>query len=556
MIKLRPYQEKLIADIYSGWSHNFRNVLAVSPTGSGKAMTLCTLAHQLAYTHGLPVVIKVHRKELVVQLCMTLAQLGIPHNIIAQKGTILEIMEAERRAHGKQFYNHHSPITVASVDTLMARQHKYRNLCESTRVWLLDEAAHQLKDNKWGKAAELFPNALGVGFTATPQRLDKKGLGRHAFGLFDTMVQGPTVRWLIDHGFLSKYKVVAPKSDYRNFLKDTGDETKDYTAEARNYASLHSHIIGDVVKNYIEFINGKQAIVFADSIEAGQKMEKEFLAKGIPAKLLTGETPSAERIKGVFDYREGRIRVLINVDLFDEGFDVPGTDAVIMARPSKSLGKVLQMCGRALRVAKGKEYAMIIDHVGNIKYHQRPCKVRTWTLDNIVKRRDTTNLIRICMNTMCNAPFDRWLHACPECGNEDRPGGRSGGTSTPREALKMVDGDMELLDPETIALLEREIDLEDPYKLEERVSYAAGKAAGAAARKKQLERIEMQKTLSHTIALWAGKQKQRFRLTDRQIKKKFMNDFDEGITVALSLPRADMEKFNQRIQEDIENDWY
>lgn len=552
MIELRDYQLKLIEDIYASWSAGFKNVMAVAPTGSGKALTLCTLAHQLAYTHGLPVTIKVHRKELVAQLCMTLAQLDIPHNIIAQKNTILEIMEAERRAHGKQYYDYKSPITVVSVDTLLSRAGKHKDWAENQRVWILDEAAHQLKDNKWGKVAALLPNAIGVGFTATPQRLDKKGLGRHAFGLFDTMVTGPTVRWLIDNGFLSKYKIVVPESDYRQFLNDTGDTTKDYTHEARNYASLHSHIIGDVIKNYLKWINGKQAIVFADSIVAGQKMEKEFLAAGVSAKLLTGTTPSKERMNAVFDYREGKTLVLINVDLFDEGFDVPGTYAVIMARPTKSLSKMLQMCGRALRVAKGKEHAIIIDHVGNIKHHGRACKVRSWTLDNIVKKRDTTNLIRICMNTMCNSPFDRWLHACPECGCEDKPHRRSSDTvSSPREALEMVDGDMELLDPETIAMLEKDMDLEDPYKLEERVSYAAGKAAGASARKKQTERIKMQQDLSQTIALWAGKQKAYYRLTDRQIKKKFMNDFGEGITVALSLPRSDMEWFNNTIRGEL-----
>ena len=549
-VTLRKYQTDLKAEIYHAWQSGMTNVLAVSPTGSGKAMTLSTLAEELAYTHGMPTVIKVHRKELVSQLCGTLAQLGIHHNVIAQKTTILEIIEEEKRLHGKSYYDPRSPITVISVDTLLSRADKYKAWSQQQRVWILDEAAHQLKDNKWGQCAALFPNAIGVGFTATPQRLDKKGLGRHAFGLFDVMVQGPTVRWLIDQGYLSRFKIVVPKSDYKQFLKDDGSSTKDYTAKARAYASLHSHVIGDVVEKYQEFLPGKQAIVFADCIEAAEKIESEFIKRNISAKLLTGETNAKERLRGVLGYRDGKIKVLINVDLFDEGFDVPGTDAVIMARPTKSLGKYLQMFGRSLRVAKGKEFAIVIDHVGNVGHHGLPDKVRTWSLDNVVRKRDTVSLHRFCMNETCNLPFDRWLDACPYCGNTDRAYSRIVGEMSAREALKVVDGDMALLDPETIRELENELNLENPYDLEERIKRTAGEYAGKAARKKQQERIEMQKTLAETIARWAGKEKM-FGFTDRQIKKRFMMKFGEGITVALSLPRSEMQEFNILIKQDL-----
>ena len=547
-VQLRNYQSKLIQDIYDSWSAGHRNVLAVSPTGSGKAFTLCTLAKELAYSHRMETTIKVHRKELVSQLCMSLAQLGISHNIIAQKDSILEVIEEQRRDFGESFYNANSPITVVSVDTLLSRKKKYKEWGERQKVWILDEAAHQLKSNKWGKVTEIMPNAIGVGFTATPQRLDKKGLGRHAFGLFDVMIIGPTVRYLMDQGFLSKYKVVVPPSQYREFLKDSGDNKTDYTHEAREYASIHSNVMGDVVENYIKFIPGKQAIVFADSIKAGQLIEANFNDAKITAKLLTGDTPSKERLRGVRDYRNGTTKILVNVDLFGEGFDVPGTDAVIMARPTKSLGLYLQMAGRAFRVAKGKDHAILIDHVGNIKYHDLPDKVRRWTLDNIVRKRDHVNLLRICGNTACNAPFDRALFVCPYCGHQDHKTIRSGGGERDaREELELVDGDLELLDPEVLRELEKEIELEDPDALAERVTKAAGIIAGKSARKKQMERIEMQKTLAQTIAEWAGIQKQ-LGYKDRSIKKKFYLEFDETITVALSLTRAEMEQMNTEIR--------
>lgn len=549
-IKLRPYQSKLIEDIYTAWQSGQRNVLAVSPTGSGKAFTLCTLAYQLAHDNGMPTPILVHRKELVSQLCMTLATLGVKHNVIAQKDTIVEVMSSQRKEFGQSYYDINAPITVCSVDTLLSRMVKYSDWLKQQKVWILDEAAHQLKNNKWGKIiTEGMPDALGVGFTATPQRLDKKGLGRHAFGLFDHMVFGPTVRWLIAEGFLSKYKIVVPESDYRKYLKDNGDDTKDYTHEAMNYASTHSHIVGDVVKNYMKWVKDKRAIVFADTIAAGERIEAEFLKQGIPAKLLTGTTKNLERRNAVQDYRDGKILVLINVDLFDEGFDVPGTYAVIMARPTKSLSKYLQICGRALRVIEGKEYALIIDHVGNVKYHELPDKLRKWTLDNIVRKRDTVNLLQFCLNVNCNSPFDRALHICPYCGWEKEKLRRSSERSA-KEELDIVDGDMELLDPEVIRELERNVELEDPNSVAERVGSVAGIAAGKAAKRRQLERIEMQKTLSETIATWAGKQRSQ-KYTDRQIKKLFYNIFGETITVALSLPRADMEYFNERIRNEI-----
>jgi len=304
-----------------------------------------------------------------------------------------------------------------------------------------------------------------------------------------------------------------------------------------------------VVSNYIKFLEGKQAIVFADCISAGKKMEDEFKKFNIAAKLLTGNTPPKERLRGVMDYRDGKLKVLINVDLFDEGFDVPGTDAVIMARPTKSLGKYLQMFGRALRVAKGKEYAVIIDHVGNLAYHGLPDKIRKWTLDNIVKKRDTTNLIRICGNVSCNLPYDRWLDNCPFCNHEHDKLKRTSDMSA-REALKIVDGDLVLLDPETIRELENEMNLEDPYEIEARVKRSIGEYAGISARKKQQERIQTQTELGEIIAVWCGRERE-MGFTDRQIRKRFMIRFTEGITVVLSLVNSEMKEFIKLIKEDL-----
>lgn len=516
---------------------------------SGKAVTICSIAHDLGVLQNQPTVVIVHRKELVSQLCVTLSRAGVMHNIIAPKNVIMNIIAAQRRATKKQWYDYRAPITVISVDTLNARVEQHRKWAQSIKFWIQDEAAHVLKTNKWGKAISYFPNALGIGFTATPQRLDKRGLGVHADGVFDTMIMGPSTKWLIQEGFLSKYKIVVPPGDYQQHLKKA-NEGSDFTREAMMVASRESHIVGDIVTNYLKFAKGKKAIVFASDIESAFRIEKQFLEKKVKAKTLTGETPDKERNDAVIDFAEGDLEVLINVDLFDEGFDVPAVECVIHGRPSESLSKVLQMHGRGLRVKEGKKYAIIIDHVGNIQRHGLPDDRRIWTLDRIVKRRDSTNLIRFCSNNMCNSPYDRALEGCPYCGTEYIPQYNRSGGGGAREALKFLDGDLMLLDPDQIRELEAEVILESPDEIAQRVAMAAGTPAGIRAQKNQIERIEMQKKLAETIAKLAGKFKH-YGYSDRQIHKKFYLTYDMSITGALSLKTAEMKILLKEIENEI-----
>lgn len=547
--KLRPYQQDLKAEIYAAWKAGQQNVLAVMPTGMGKTKTFCSIAIDMALDPTgprYPTAIMVHRKELVQQICLTLAEEGIQHNIIAPRPVILGIVAAQRQLLKRQFYDYNAPVTVISVDTLNARIDKHEKWVKSIRFWITDEAAHVLRDNKWGRAIGYFTNAVGLGVTATPQRLDKRGLGRHADGVFDLMVEGPSSAWGIRNGFLSKYKIAVPASDYHQYLKKAS-EGSDYTREAMAVASAKSHIIGDAVENYLKFAKGKQAIYFCTDISAGGKMETEFRKHKVSAKLLTGETPDAERLKALIDFREKKINVLLNVDLFDEGLDVPGIEVVGMCRPTLSLGKYLQMIGRGLRVLPGKEYCLIIDHVGNVREHLLPDMARTWTLDRIVRRRDKVNLLRVCSSHLCNAPYDRYLTECPYCGAAAISSGGGGGGGGSR-FIEQVDGDLELLDPEVLQEMYAGCQLEDPGKVAQRVSKAAGAAAGIKAMKDQQARIATQNELAEAIAKWAGVQRMK-GYTDRQIHKKFYLYQDKTITVALSEPRADMIETMNRIED-------
>ena len=555
MIKLRPYQLDVKQKIFNAWNQEqYENVLLRMPTGSGKTKTFCSLIIDTLSDQGLafPTAVLVHRKELVQQICLTLAEEGIHHNIIASRKDIKGIIAAERRMFGKSFYNASSIVTVISVDTLNSRYEVYKDWCLQVRQVIIDEAAHVLKENKWGKAFSYFPNARGLGVTATPERLDRKGLGSHVDGIFDVMVEGPSTRWMIDNGYLCKYKIAVPESDYNNYLQSKSD-TSDYSKKVMIEASNRSHIVGDVVDNYIKHANGKQAILFASDVGTAKKMQKQFEDKGITAKELNGTTSDSERLDALIKFREKSIKVLINVDLFDEGLDVPGIEVVIMARPTKSLGKFLQMVGRGLRPAEDKPFLILIDHVGNVQEHGLPCKLRQWTLDRIKKRSKKLNFLRICSNIDCNAPYDRALTECPYCGTEAIKVKRSsdGGGRIPP---KQVDGDLFLIDPETIRELEALSKLEDPGHLAQRVSNAVNGPAGLRAMKQQRERIETQKELAEAIAVWAGKMKTFFGYSDRMIHKKFYLHHQQTITEALGEKKSSMEATIYKL-EDYREYW-
>lgn len=537
-LKLRPYQEQVKSNIYEAWRSGFRNVMLQLPTGMGKTKTFCSLTIDMAVNSSekTPTAILVHRKELVQQISLTLAEEEIVHNIIAPRNVILGIVGAHRRVLRRQFYDYNAPITVVSVDTLIARINKHEKWAQNIRLWITDEAAHLLKNNKWGRAVGFFPNAIGLGVTATPRRLDKRGLGRHADGVFDTMVEGPGTRWGIQQGFLCPYKIAIPPSDYQNYLKRAAAGS-DYSKESMTAASKQSHIIGDMVTNYQRFANGKQAIYFVTDMITGNETEKKFNAAGIAAKLLTSLSSDKERLDGMLDFQNKKIKVLLNIDLFDEGLDVPGIECVGMGRPTMSLSKYLQMIGRGLRPAPGKDHLILIDHVGNVTEHGLPDGRRVWTLDRIVKRRDKTNFMRVCSNIRCNSPYDRALTECPWCGTEAALSHAGGGSA--RVPPIQVDGDLELIDPETLHELAARAVLEDPGIVAKRVGAAAGPAAAKKALKAQQERIDTQKELVKAVARWAGMQKHS-GYSDRSIHKMFYITFEMTITEALSQTRAEM----------------
>lgn len=426
----------------------------------------------------------------------------------------------ERRNHGKHRSSYVYNIGVDDFHTYIANKIVVHN-CH-----------HQLSTNKWGRALQLFSNARGLGVTATPSRADGQGLGRKADGFMDDMIIGPTTRYLIEHNYLADYEVVCPKSD----LNLNGVETSkngDWSNQALRKAAKKSRIVGDVVSNYMLYAPGRKAIVFATDVETAEEIATDFNNVGVKAVSLNGNSQTAYREQSIDGFADGNIQVLVNVDLFDEGFDVPACDVVIMARPTASLGKYLQMIGRGLRYQPGK-VALVIDHVSNVLRHGLPDKPRQWSLNRRDRRSKQTKdpeEIELTTCKKCLKPYEKFRTLCPYCGFEKPlPDPRS-------RTIEMVEGDLVLLDRESLKRMRAQTLLESPADVGRRVANVAGPIAGKGVANRQMEKIGAQTALKEVIAQWAAIERLK-GFNDREIHRKFYILTGLDVLSALSRERS------------------
>ncbi|MEO5375641.1 MAG: DEAD/DEAH box helicase [Alphaproteobacteria bacterium] len=414
----RPYQVAAIQAVREAMRHH-RRVLLQLPTGAGKTFVAATVAKG-AHAKGRRVVFLVHRAELVDQTSRTFAEEGIPHGVIAAGP-----------AGGRWMGN--EPVIVASVQTLARRL----DAVPAPDLLFVDEA-HHAAAGTWQRILNAWPEAWAVGLTATPERLDGRGL----VGAFEAMVTGPSVAELIRDGYLATFRAFAPSTADLSGCRIRMGEFAAGDVEA---AMDRPSITGDIVSHYQRLAESKRAVLFAASVAHSQHLAEAFQSAGIPAAHVDGETPRDQRRQTVADFAAGRVRVLCNVELFGEGFDVPGVEAVILARPTQSLGLYLQQVGRALRPAPGKDHALILDHVGNIARHGLPDDPREWSLDAKSRRQRKTDetgpMVRQCPE--CFA-MHRPAPRCPECGHSHE--------AKPHQ-MAHADGDLVEVDP---AALHRE----------------------------------------------------------------------------------------------------
>ena len=545
LIQLRPYQQQLDADITSAFNTGARAVLGVLPTGGGKSVVISERVAR-AHMNGARQCVIAHRTELVAQMSLHIGRRGIRHALIAPKNVIAQTIKEHRATfNGQSFIVPTANCSVGGVDTILARSESLENWAFQIDNWTIDEAHHVLQRNKWGKVAAMFHNARGLGVTATPSRADGMGLGAHHDGVFEAMVEGPSMRQLIDQGALCDYEIAAPESDF--LIEDEAiTKTGDYSHTKMRVASEKSQIVGDVVQEYCKRAYGKRSIVFATDVETSNRMAAQFNDAGIPTASVSAKTPGDVRAEYIQRFRQGKFWVLVNVDLFGEGFDVPAVEVVQMARPTASLGVFLQQFGRALRLMDGKEIGLIIDHVSNYKRHGLPDMPRVWTLDRRdrrAKREPHPEEIPLTACRECSRPYERFHKACPYCGHEPviEGGGRT---------VEQVDGDLVLLDRDMLAQMRAATELETPEEIAARVELAAGKIAGAGAANRQRARIDQQTALGDTIDQWAGSQLAQGRDLSETYRRFYIAT---GMTTleALAMKRNDMEALEQKVQSWI-----
>ena len=342
------------------------SILNVLPTGGGKTVIFCHIAERAAQ-RGNRSLIVVHRKELIDQTSATLTAHGIPHGIMAAG------------------YNPtpSEPVQVGMVQSLLRRD-------VPTDMVIIDECHHAAAQS-YQTIMERYPSALKLGFTATPERLDGKGLGRY----FSKLVEGPTVATLQQGGYLCRTKYYTPPQVVD--LKGIKTQMGDYQISQLEAETNRSTVTGDAVSHYQKLANGRSAVAFCVSVAHAQAVADGFNQAGIAAGVINGQQSKEERTEVVESLRSGRIQVLSSVMVISEGFDLPAVGAAILLRPTKSLSMHLQQIGRVLRPAEGKPNAIILDHVGNLSRNGLAEDERLWRLtDRLVKPTVSTSTCPQC----------------------------------------------------------------------------------------------------------------------------------------------------------------
>lgn len=376
-MELRPYQKDLVDNARKVLAEGNHAVCCVLGCGGGKSVIISTIA-AMTTAKGNNVLFLVHRKEL----CQQISKSFYACDVDPLHSEIMMIQTACRR-----------------LDKLVP-----------PALIIIDEAHHALSGS-YLKLLKYFPNSLVLGFTATPQRLGTGGLGE----VFNKLIESVSTKWLIENHYLAPYRYYGVQlADASKLHTKHGDYDKAEVEELMN----QSAIFGSAVDNWLRLAKDKKTIVYCSSIDTSKKTVKAFCDAGIAAAHLDGATPKTERERVVNEFREGKVKVLSNVDLFGEGFDVPDCEAVVLLRPTKSLTLHVQQSMRSMRYDPNnpEKVAIILDHVGNYRLHGLPDDEREWTLEGRTKKKQDEAPVKTCPE--CFSVVPKNAKKCPYCGCE------------------------------------------------------------------------------------------------------------------------------------------
>ena len=353
-IKLFDYQEDMKERIEKALRLH-RSVMAQMPTGTGKTYLLTAVIDSFVSNNPMEKVwIVAHRRELVSQ-----------------------IDETVRKFHSYSASNTSSLLSSVKAMSIQWLMRHYDEIEEEPGMIVIDEAHHALAKT-YKEMWERFPKAKILGLTATPCRLNGKGFT----DLFDVLVQSWAVPEFISKGRLATYDFVSIKPDgvtqrLINSLQKRGADG-DYQNKEMDMLLNKKPSIERLYRSLEEYGKDRKGIVYAINISHAQKITKLYQEHGVKAIAIDSKTPAMERQQDIEAFKKGDIQVLVNVDIFSEGFDCPDVEFVQLARPTLSLAKYLQMVGRGLRVAKGKKNCVIIDNVGLYRVFGLPSQVWNW----------------------------------------------------------------------------------------------------------------------------------------------------------------------------------
>lgn len=408
-LTLRPYQESAISGIREQFTAGKRRVLLVSPTGSGKT-TIFSYVAAGVWRKGKRVCIVAHREFLLSQISGALKAWGVPHGLLV----------------GGSYGLPRQPVVVASVFTLARRMARF----PTPDLIVGDEAHHFTPGSTWGKVVDAFPSARVLGVTATPWRLDGRGLG----DTFETMVEGPSVAELIADGYLVGTDVYGPaEAPDLTGLRTRGG---DYAAAELEAAMDRPTITGSAVDQYLKLCFGMRAIAYTCSIKHATDVAADFTRAGVRAETVHGKMERGEIGAAMARFARGETKVLCSCDLVNEGYDVAGIEVVISLRPTESKSLHIQQLGRGLRplyadgfdlstrdgrleaiACSSKPACIVLDHAGNVKRHGYVDDEQEWTLDAREKRRgDSERVAPVRQCPVCYA-MHRPTPVCPKCGH-------------------------------------------------------------------------------------------------------------------------------------------
>lgn len=361
---LRPYQEKAKKEIFESWD-DVDNVMFQMPTGTGKTRLFTSIIrdindYSIKRREPVKILIIAHRDELIEQIDESLNRYKVPHNVIA----------------GGRKKNYRFPVSVASIQTITNRYNLTDAKKLNVQFVIIDEAHHALAKT-YKKLWDLYPGSKKLGVTATPWRMSHESFT----DLFDKLVLSMPIKDFIKQGYLSSYKYFSLKSD--SDIQSTIDELDfdkygDYKEASMEEKMDIGSIRAQLLKSYQSLAEGKKGIIYAINIAHAKHLSKEYEEAGYKTVCIDSNTPPSERKDLVEKFRKGKIDIIVNVDIFSEGFDCPDIEFIQLARPTRSLVKYLQQVGRGLRPTNNKEHCIILDNVGMYSRFGLPDARRLW----------------------------------------------------------------------------------------------------------------------------------------------------------------------------------